>query len=59
MPPADSQEMTPGQEDSAPDKRLIFFGEEPYHLVEQIPQEGEVLTDFLLWQFHNGIGQSE
>ena len=40
------------------DKRLIFFGGEPYHLVEQIPQEGEVMPDFLLWQFHNGIGQS-
>ena len=58
MPPRDSQEMTPEQEDSAPDKRLIFFGEEPYHLVEQIPQEGDVMPDFLLWQFHNGIGQS-
>lgn len=40
------------------DERFIFFGEDPYRLVEKTPQEGVVVPDFQLWQFRNGVGQS-
>ena len=58
MPSEDSQKMTPDSTDSEQNKRLIFFGEEPYHLIDQIPQEGDLMPDFLLWLFRDGIGQS-
>jgi thiol peroxidase len=57
MAPPDSQEMPTEQEVAAINDRFIFFGDEAYRLVRQTPREGELMPDFLLWQFHDDVAQ--